>query len=180
MSRRWSSISTGSPPGTTARPRRMAVALAATELGQRPPLLILHGLRGSGRNWAAIAKALAETHHVFLLDLRNHGASPWTDSMSYAEMAADVLAFIRGKALGPVALMGHSMGGKAAMLAALAEPDTIERLVVVDVAPVAREPALLPYVQAMAAVDLARVTRRTDVDPLLAHAVPSVAERAFL
>ena len=54
----------------------MALALAATELGKGPPLLILHGLFGSGRNWAAIGKALSETHHVFLVDLRNHGASP--------------------------------------------------------------------------------------------------------
>jgi esterase len=158
----------------------MALDLAATELGSGPPLLILHGLFGSGRNWAAIAKALAETHRVLLVDLRNHGASPWADAMSYPEMAADVLAFIRGKQLGSVALMGHSMGGKAAMLAALAEPARIARLVVVDVAPVPREPALLPYVQAMGAIDLTRVTRRTEVDPQLAAAVPSPAERAFL
>jgi esterase len=158
----------------------MAVALAATEQGSGPSLLILHGLFGSGRNWAAIAKALAETHHVFLLDLRNHGGSPWADSMRYPEMAEDVLAFIRTRKLGPVALMGHSMGGKAAMLAALSEPQIIERLVVVDVAPVAREPALLAYVRAMATVDLSRITRRNEVDPLLASAVPSAAERAFL
>jgi esterase len=158
----------------------MAVALAATEQGSGPPLLILHGLFGSGRNWAAIAKPLADMHRVFLLDLRNHGASPWADSMRYPEMAADVLAFIRARKLGPVALMGHSMGGKAAMLAALVEPRAIERLVVVDVAPVAREPALLAYVRAMAAVDLSRVTRRNEVDPLLASAVPSAAERGFL
>ena len=158
----------------------MAVDLAVAQQGDGPPLLILHGLFGSGRNWAGIAKALADTHRVFLIDLRNHGASSWAQTMSYKEMAGDVLAFIRAQQLGPVALMGHSMGGKTAMLAALAEPATIERLVVVDVAPVAREPALLPYVRAMAAVDLSRITRRNEVDPLLASTVPNAAERGFL
>ena len=158
----------------------MALTLAATEIGSGPPLLILHGLFGSGRNWAAIAKALADSRRVISLDLRNHGASPWADGMSYPEMAEDVLAVIRDKQLGRVALLGHSMGGKAAMLAALADPALIERLIVVDVAPVAREPALLAYAQAMEAADLSAVTRRADVESQLAAAVPSAAERAFL
>ena len=158
----------------------MTLDLASTEQGSGPPLLVLHGLFGAGRNWAGIAKALADRNRVFLLDLRNHGASPWAETMSYPEMAEDVLAFIRAHGIGEVALLGHSMGGKAAMLAALAEPGTIQRLVVVDVAPVAREPVLLAYAQAMAAVDLSRITRRNEVDPLLASAVPNPAERSFL
>ena len=158
----------------------MPVTLAAAEIGSGPPLLILHGLFGSGRNWAAIAKALGDRRRVISLDLRNHGASPWADSMSYPEMAEDVLAFIRDKGLGRVALLGHSMGGKAAMLAALAEPAIVERLIIVDVAPVAREAALLAYARAMAEADLSAVTRRADIEAQLAAAVTSPAERAFL
>ena len=158
----------------------MALALAAAEQGSGPPVLILHGLFGSGRNWAAIAKALASERHVISLDLRNHGASPWAATMGYAEMAEDVVDFMDGHGLERAALLGHSMGGKVAMVAALSSPDRIERLVVVDVAPVARDSGLLSYVQAMRAVDLSRIARRNEAEPLLADAVPSAAERAFL
>src|SRR5947209_939823 len=116
----------------------MALVLAAAEQGSGPPLLILHGLFGSGRNWAAIAKALSTERRVISLDLRNHGASPWAPSMTYEEMAEDVLDFMDRNGLERAALLGHSMGGKAAMVAALSEPDRIARLIVVDVAPVAR------------------------------------------
>jgi esterase len=157
-----------------------ALDLAAAEEGAGPPVLVLHGLFGSGRNWATVAKALAATHRVFALDLRNHGASPWAPTMSYAEMAGDVAAFIRRRGLASAALIGHSMGGKAAMMLALAEPALVERLVVVDVAPAAYEPTLGAYVRAMQAVDLARVARRSDAEPALATTVVSTAERGFL
>jgi esterase len=157
-----------------------AVALAAAEQGSGPPLLILHGLFGSGRNWSSPAQRLAAAHHVFALDARNHGASPWADSMTYADMMADVMAFQAARRLGRAAVMGHSMGGKAAMLLALRHAAAVERLVVVDVAPVAYEPALADYVRAMRAADLAGVTRRAQVDAQLAGTVTSPAERAFL
>ena len=77
--------------------------------------MILHGLFGMGRNWATIAKALSETHRVLTLDLRNHGASPWDDAMDYPLMAGDVAKLIETQFAGPVAVIGHSMGGKVAM-----------------------------------------------------------------
>ncbi|HET7594674.1 MAG TPA: alpha/beta fold hydrolase [Stellaceae bacterium] len=157
-----------------------AVELAATEQGSGPPLLILHGVFGSGRNWSSLAQHLAAAHHVFALDARNHGASPWADSMSYADMIADVRAFQAARGLERVAVMGHSMGGKTAMLLALSRPEAVERLVVVDVAPVAYQPALAAYVQAMRAADLAGVSRRAQVDAQLAGAIASPGERAFL
>jgi esterase len=158
-----------------------ALDLAATEYGGGgQPLLILHGVFGSARNWSTVAQRLAARRSVFALDARNHGASPWADTMSYAEMVEDVLAFAAARRLGRVALLGHSMGGKTAMLYALSHADQIEKLVVVDVAPVTYQPALAAYARAMLAAKLEGVSRRAEVDPQLAAAIPSAAERAFL
>ena len=82
------------------------------------PLVIAHGLFGSGRNWGVIARRLSDTRRVVTLDLRNHGSSPWLPDHSYAAMAAD-LSEVISKIDEPIDLLGHSMGGKASMLAAL-------------------------------------------------------------
>lgn len=164
-----------SPPGSTP------LTLAAAEHGSGRPVVILHGLFGSARNWASIAKRLAATHHVYALDLRNHGASPWAETMRYSEMAEDVRAFLRDRGLdGTATLLGHSLGGKVAMVTALRHPDDVARLVVVDVAPVAYPMTLLPYVRAMRTVDLDAMTRRSEVEPALSKAVPDPAVRLFL
>src|SRR5580765_1470930 len=93
----------------------MSVRLEAVEYCEGPPLAILHGLFGSGRNWAGVAQRLAAHHRVIAFDLRNHGASPWADTMDYAEMAEDVRAAMRARGHRRFALLGHSMGGMAAM-----------------------------------------------------------------
>jgi esterase len=145
------------------------------------PVVLLHGLFGSGRNWMTAARKLAAgNHRVVTADLRNHGSSAWADTMSYAEMADDLRETITALGLGPVALLGHSMGGKAAMLTALRYPELVDRLIVVDVAPVAYPPAFVEYAKAMRGADLDGVTRRAEVDRQLADAVSSVTTRAFL
>lgn len=144
------------------------------------PIVILHGLLGSGRNWTSIAKRLAQTHKVVTLDLRNHGASAWSGDMSYPLMAADVRSFIERTALGPVTLIGHSMGGKTAMRLALGAPSLIERLVVVDIAPVDYRHGFGAYVDAMRAIDVEALSSRGEVDDLLAANVSEPAVRAFL
>jgi esterase len=154
--------------------------LAALEWGSGTPLVILHGVFGSGRNWATVAQHLAASRRVLALDARNHGASPWANTMSYPEMAEDLVAFIAERGLGRPALLGHSMGGKTAMLQALLRPDAIERLVVVDVAPVIYRPTLQAYARAMLDIPLDGVTRRAEVDRQLAAVIPDTAERAFL
>jgi esterase len=158
----------------------MSVLLHAVEYGSAPALAILHGLFGSGRNWASIAQRLGAQHRVIAFDLRNHGASPWTDTMTYGEMAGDVRASLHSRGYSRYALMGHSMGGKIAMIAALAQGNEIERLVVVDIAPVTYPPSHLGYVQAMRQLDLAGINRRSEADARLAAAIPDAAERAFL
>jgi esterase len=158
----------------------MAVALAAAEFGAGPPVLILHGLFGSGTNWHTLAQRLAARRHVFALDLRNHGASPWAERMDYEAMADDVAAFIAARGLGTAALVGHSMGGKAAMVLALTAPHLVERLVVVDIAPVAHPPLHAVEVEAMRVLDLRGVSRRGEADALLRPRIPDDAVRRFL
>lgn len=143
-------------------------------------ILILHGLLGSGRNWTSIAKRLADRFKVITLDLRNHGGSPWSDSMSYPQMAADVRAYIEQNALGPMTVIGHSMGGKTAMRLALDAPSLVERLVVVDIAPVDYDHSTGEFVEALRALDLDGVSSRNVVDECLAADVSEPAIRAFL
>ena len=161
-------------------PRYEAVQLAANEYGEGPPVAILHGLFGSSRNWRSIALQLAARRRVLAFDLRNHGASPWAQTMSYREMVEDLRISLRKRGIGRAALVGHSMGGKVAMLAALLHPAEVDRLVVVDIAPAANPPTLLTYVRAMRAADLRGVMRRGAVEQQLIGAVPDPAERAFL
>lgn len=119
------------------------VELNARELGGagKAPLVLLHGLLGSSRNWQTAGGGLAEAEeaaggrNVWALDLRNHGKSPWRDVMSYGAMVADVLAWLDARGFGAVDLMGHSMGGKVAMALACRHPERVRRLVVVDIAP---------------------------------------------
>ena len=156
------------------------VNLSATQVGSGPPVVALHGLLGRARNLAGIGRALEASHAVWLVDLRNHGASPWSDAMTYAAMAGDVAALIERERLGPVTMIGHSMGGKVAMTLALTRPELVARLVVVDIAPVRYAQGYEGFIRAMQACDLAPPKRRGDVDAQLAAAVPDPAMRAFL
>jgi esterase len=158
----------------------MTVELAAAEYGDGPPVAVLHGLFGCARNWRSIAQRLAERHRVLTFDLRNHGASPWAEGMCYREMVEDLRASLRSRGIEHAALLGHSMGGKVAMLAALLHPAEVDRLIVVDIAPVPNPPTLLAYVRAMRALDLHGITRRGEADLRLATAIPNPGERGFL
>lgn len=136
------------------------------EITATPSLLIVHGLYGSGRNWGVIAKRLSDSRQVIAVDQRNHGTSPWADSHSYEDMAEDLAAVIRSLNQ-PVDVMGHSMGGKAAMVLALKYPELVNRLVVADIAPVAYSHSQIQFIAAMRAVDLSRVEKRSDAEAQL-------------
>ena len=127
----------------------------------RPGLLIVHGLYGSARNWGVIAKRLSDTRHVVAVDMRNHGASPWFETHSYEDQAADLAEVIESFE-GPYDVLGHSMGGKAAMVLALTRPELVNRLVVADIAPVPYDNNQIQYIEAMQSVDLGRVVKRSD------------------
>jgi len=143
------------------------------------PLLIAHGLFGSARNWNVIAKRMSDERRVVAVDMRNHGDSPWSDDHSYPALAADLAEVI--DALGGRAdVLGHSMGGKAAMTLAAQSPDRVRRLLVADIAPVEYPHSQAPVVEALQAVDLAQVTRRSDADSQLKPLLGEAMLRAFL
>jgi pimeloyl-ACP methyl ester carboxylesterase len=156
------------------------VELSVSEVGAGAPLVILHGLFGSKRNWASIAHRLAATRRVISIDLRNHGESPWDERHDYPALAADVAVVIERRVSGPAAVLGHSMGGKAAMVLALSRPDLVERLVVVDIAPVRSTATPIEYVRAMRTLPLAAFSQRLDVKEALAPAIPDPMVRGFL
>jgi len=171
-----------------------ALRLAARTLGDTGPRVVfVHGLFGQGKNWTTIARRLAEDgHRVTLLDLPNHGHSPWTDRVDYGDMAEFVAAEIA--LLGdPVTLVGHSMGGKVSMQLALRWPELLRALVVVDIAPTdypesggrtddpdEEASPFAAFIAGMQAVDLDTLQSREDADAALRAAVPSTMVRSFL
>jgi len=152
--------------------------------GGRPPLILLHGLLGSSRNWQTVGRELGERSGaaVFALDARNHGRSPHTESMDHASMVADVRAWLDAQGFAqPVDLLGHSMGGRTAMAFACRYPERVRRLVVVDTAPRAYEWAGgRPEFAAMNALDLATLTSRAEAEQLMEPLVPDWGMRKFL
>jgi len=158
----------------------MSVELAFSEYGEGPPLVILHGLFGSARNWRTIAERLADRYHVYAVDLRNHGESGHADTMSFSEMIDDLRLFLDAQELERPAIIGHSVGGKVAMLFALLYAQHLDRVVVVDIAPFAYAHTYLPQVQAMRGVDVAAVTSRSDADERLARSIFDAPLRTFL
>jgi len=147
----------------------------------RPPLVLLHGMLGSSRNWQTAGRDLAARFHVFALDLRNHGHSPQAPEMTYPAMVDDLRAWLETQGLARVTLLGHSLGGKVAMLFACRHPALVERLIVVDIAPKDYFwPARRGEFAAMQAIDLARLTSRAEAEKQLEAAVPDWAMRKFL
>ena len=158
----------------------MALELAFESVGDGPPLLILHGLFGSGGNWRSVARALSTSHRVISVDLRNHGGSPWVETMSYLQMADDVRALIEWEQLHLPAVMGHSMGGKTAMALALLYPELLSRLIVVDIAPVCYADRLSMTTEAMRAVDTVAAASRDEVQQRLGELLPDASAVPFL
>jgi pimeloyl-ACP methyl ester carboxylesterase len=157
------------------------MALHTTTLGERGPLVAFcHGLFGQGKNWTTIAKAIADDHRVLLVDMPHHGKSPWRDHFDYVDVADQVAELF--SADDPAALVGHSMGGKASMVLALRHPELVERLCVVDVSPVTyrSRSEFAGYIEAMQALDLTALERRSDADEALVEAVPDPTVRSFL
>lgn len=157
------------------------MSLHTTVLGDHgSTVAFCHGLFGQGKNWTQVAKALSTEHRAILVDMPNHGRSRWTETFDYIELADLVADAIRPDA--PLALVGHSMGGKIAMCLALRHPELVERLAVVDVAPVSypsgRE--FVGYIETMRAMDLTAIERRAQAEEALLEAVPDPAVRSFL
>lgn len=158
------------------------VELAFEEFGDpdNRPLIILHGFFASSRNWRQIAQKLSARFHVYVPDMRNHGASPHHPVMDYPSMAEDLLRFIDQRGLETVGLLGHSMGGKVSMWFALAAPDRVEKLIVADIAPVSYKHSFDNTVLALKALPLAEISNRKQAEALLESRIPELSYRQFL
>lgn len=160
----------------------MSVVLESKIVGTGRPLIVLHGFLGMGDNWATHARSWAELGiEVHLVDQRNHGRSPHTASHSYAEMVEDAVAYAEAQfGRGPVAWLGHSMGGKVVMELAARYPSWVERMVVVDIAPRAYPPHHQFILDAMRRLNLASLGSRTEADRALEADLPDWGIRQFL
>lgn len=152
------------------------------EYGQQenPKLVILHGFFASSRNWRQIAKKLAQNYHVYVPDLRNHGLSPHEAEMDYPIMAADVKAFIAEHKIIKPHLLGHSMGGKVAMWLALNDPDLIQKLIVVDIAPVSYQHSFENVIKALLGLPLVEISNRKQAEDFLSESLPDLSFRQFI
>lgn len=151
-----------------------------------PPLLILHGLFGAGDNWRSHAEALSQDRLVLVPDMPNHGRSRHIENMKFDAVARelwnalDALAETLGIESPVYALLGHSMGGKAAMAMAFHDPPRTDRLISADIAPREYPPSHEQIFSAMEQVARAGIHRRSDADHIMAEQIPTKAVRMFL
>lgn len=159
-----------------------AVDLIYNEFGKPAfePLIILHGFFASSRNWRQIAEKLSDQFHVYVPDMRNHGASLHHPAMDYPSMAGDLRKFIERHGLKNANLLGHSMGGKVAMWFALNHPDLVNRLIIADIAPVSYSHNFDRTIRALKALPLQQLSSRKQAESWLAEELPDPAYRQFL
>lgn len=162
-----------------------SVALHVTKVGDSGQAIVfLHGLFGQGKNFSSIAKGLEPDFHSYLIDLPNHGKSGWTAAFSYVQAAKTVADWLCRNIADetPVHLVGHSMGGKIAMVLAMQNPDLVERLVVVDISPVefSDQSEFEHLLGSLADLNLDEITSRKDADELLREPIPNNTVRGFL
>ncbi len=158
----------------------MSLQLNFKETGEGPPLIILHGVFGSGENWFTVSKLFTPHFRVFLVDQRNHGRSPKSEEFSYDILVEDLKDFADQQGINSFYLIGHSMGGKVAMKFASRYPQRLIKLVVVDIAPRFYDPHHQQIIAGLRAVDLETMSSRTEADAAMAGYIPEPDVRQFL
>lgn len=149
--------------------------------GNGKPLLIIHGFLGMSDNWKTLGTRFAtEGYEVHALDMRNHGKSFHSDAFSYQLMADDVYAYCQEHNLKNIALLGHSMGGKVAMLVAVTYPELIDKLIVADIGPRRYAPHHQEILQGLAAVDFSEKPGRSEVEAIISNYIPDLGTRQFV
>lgn len=148
--------------------------------GKGDNVILIHGLFGSLENLNMVARYLSQFYCVTSVDVRNHGSSFHQNSMSYAELAQDVVNVMDFLSIESAYILGHSMGGKIAMQLAFSHPERVTKLIVADIAPVAYPPHHTRIIEGLRALDLSKVNKRSDADEQLAHYVDNKGVRQFL
>ncbi|MHB8261381.1 MAG: alpha/beta fold hydrolase [Bacteroidia bacterium] len=155
--------------------------LAYRKYGKGQPLLILHGLFGQSDNWHTLATRFGNVgFEVYTIDLRNHGLSPHSEVWNYEVMADDIKEFIDSHHLQNPILMGHSMGGKAAMFFALKYDDILNKLIVVDMSPRTYEPQHDVVLEGLNAVDFSKINTRKEAEATLSEYIADMGTKQFL
>ena len=150
------------------------------ELGQGQPFIILHGLMGSSDNWLTQAKMLSNEYKLYLVDQRNHGQSPHSNDFDYKILANDLRDFINDNSIQNPIVLGHSMGGKTAMNFAIANPNLLDRLIIVDIAPKPYPIHHDSIVEGLKAIPIETLKTRNEADEILSQYVPEPDVRQFL
>lgn len=148
--------------------------------GKGQPFVILHGLFGSLDNWQAIARKLSESFEVYIVDQRNHGQSPHSETWNYEVMANDLYEFFQDNRISNAILLGHSMGGKTAMHFALEHCELLNKLIVVDIAPKYYPVHHDKILEGLLAVDLENVSSRKEVEEQLSPYISDPGTKQFL
>ncbi len=154
--------------------------LAFRKIGNGRPLFILHGLFGSSDNWQTLGKKFAGNFTVFLIDLRNHGRSPHSDEFSYRLMSEDLSELMEDEGIEKTTILGHSMGGKAAMYFAALKPELVEKLVVVDIGTREYRATNQHVIDALGHIDTRNLSSRKDAEEILKKYLDDEPTRQFL
>ena len=149
-------------------------------MGEGQPLIVMHGVFGSSDNWQTVGKEFAADHKVYLVDLRNHGKSPHSETFDYASMADDIVTLMDAEGMSSANLLGHSMGGKVAMNLASRFPERVTKLIVVDIAPKYYPPHHSQIFQGFRSVDLSALKSRRDADEQMAKVIQNIGVRQFI
>jgi esterase len=159
-----------------------AMKLFYREFGDGPPAIILHGLFGQSDNWVTVGRRIADQFHVYIPDQRNHGQSPHTPVQSFPAMADDLAWFIDEHDIINPVLIGHSMGGKVAMMFTLENPGMVKKLVVIDISP-RKYPERITHtrvISQMLSIDLENITSRGEVEKILDSRITDTRVRMFI
>ncbi len=149
--------------------------------GEGTPLLIIHGFIGMSDNWKSFGSLYAaEGFQVHMIDLRNHGKSFHSDEFNYTAMSNDIFEYCQHYKLPNVSIIGHSMGGKVAMLFATTYPEMVDKLIVADIGPKYYAPHHDDILAGLNAVDFSVKPDRAQVEETLYPFIPDFGTRQFL
>jgi len=164
------------------------IEMAYKVFGQGQPIVVIHGLYGMSDNWLPFAKRMQSQYRVYLVDVRNHGLSPHSETHTYEDICSDISLFLKNHNIEKAILMGHSMGGKAAMLFALQNSERVSSLIIVDIAPVNYQSQMYDsqiynhsdIIKAMLKLEVGKIKNRTEAEVLLNQRVGDIRTTRFL
>lgn len=150
-------------------------------IGQGTPFLILHGFLGMGDNWKTLAMRFSKLgYQVHLIDQRNHGRSFHNNVFDYEAMAKDLLGYCQFHEIKQCVILGHSMGGKTAMMFAAKYPEFIKKLIIADIAPRYYPVHHDAILEGLNALDFSEIQTRKQADEYLSNYIPELGVRQFL